>query len=118
MKQHVIVESFSYEHGSPPNAALTFDCRRMRNPHVIATLKPLTGKDEAVRAFVKTDPQCKPMIDGVVHSVLLARDFGIAVRVAFGCYGGRHRSVAMAELSAKALRDAGCDVDVRHSALS
>jgi RNase adaptor protein for sRNA GlmZ degradation len=47
-----------------------------------------------------------------------ARDMGVIVKVAFGCYGGRHRSVAMAELAAKALRDAGCDVEIEHNALS
>jgi RNase adapter protein RapZ len=118
MKQHVIVESFSYKHGVPPAGASVIDCRRMRNPHFIPSLKPLDGRTDAVREYVKTDPACKPMIDDVVHRVMLARDGGALPTIAFGCYGGKHRSVAMAELAARSLRDAGCAVDVEHSALS
>jgi RNase adapter protein RapZ len=118
LKQHVTLESFSYKHGSPPAGASVIDCRGMRNPHLIAALKPLTGLDEAVREYVKTDPQCKPMIDNVIDWVMLAREGARPAAIAFGCYGGRHRSVAMVELVAKALRHAGCDVEVKHNALS
>ena len=74
VKQHVNLVSFSFKHGSAPAAALVFDCRRMRNPHFIERLKPLDGRHEEVREYVKTDPQFKPIIDGVVHAVLLSRD--------------------------------------------
>ena len=118
MKQHVNLVSFSFKHGEPPPGASILDCRKMRNPHHIERLKPLDGRHEEVREFVKTDPGFKPMLDDVVRRVILAREASSIPTIAFGCFGGRHRSVAMAELAAKALRDAGCDVSVTHRALS
>ena len=118
MKQHVNLVSFSFRHGRPPAGASVLDCRKMRNPHFVERLKPLDGRHEEVREYVKTDPAFKPMLDDVVRRVILARDGRSIPTIAFGCFGGKHRSVAMAELSAQALRNAGCDVEVKHSALS
>jgi UPF0042 nucleotide-binding protein len=83
----------------------------MRNPHSIADLRELTGRDRPVQSYVRTDPRFKPIIDEALHEAGLGRS------IAFGCYGGKHRSVAMAEILAEALRKAGHDVAIQHIAL-
>ena len=106
------VLSFSYRDNDVPNdAALVIDCRPMRNPHHDPRLRDLTGTFSEVKDFVMTDPKFKLFFDDALQAAI-AGD-----KVAFGCYGGRHRSVAMAELIAKELRSLGHAVKVEHIAL-
>ena len=106
------VFSFGFRDGAPPqDAGFVLDCRSMRNPHHQPALRELTGKDIDVQAFVRTDPRFKPLLD---EALRMAND---GEPVAFGCFGGRHRSVAMAELLAQELRNIGNSVETIHRAL-
>lgn len=113
------VMSFSYRRGLPREADLVFDVRFLRNPHYEPTLKPLTGRDPAVAAFVAGDPGYRPFVDSLKALVgpLLPRfdtEGKSYLTIAIGCTGGRHRSVAIAEELAGWLRDAGRSVTLSH----
>jgi UPF0042 nucleotide-binding protein len=115
----VTVSSFGFARGMPPVADLVFDMRYLDNPHWQEDLRELTGLDEPVAAHVRADP-------AFASSVARIRDLLIElipryaaqgkryVNIAFGCTGGRHRSVFVAEEIAKALREAGFSPTVRH----
>jgi UPF0042 nucleotide-binding protein len=113
------VMSFSYRRGLPREADLVFDTRFLKNPHYEPALKPLTGRDPAVAAFVASDPGYRPFLDGLKGLVgpLLPR-FDVEgksyLTIAIGCTGGRHRSVAVAEELADWLRGAGRSVNLSH----
>jgi UPF0042 nucleotide-binding protein len=111
--------SFGYKHGVPGDADLVFDCRFLPNPYWDQELRPLTGLDGGVQAYV-TD---SPLADGFVNRVKDLIEFLISafdeadksvMTVAFGCTGGHHRSVTMVEVFAAWLRELGRDPHVRH----
>lgn len=113
------VMSFGYARGLPRNADLVFDMRFLRNPHWIENLRPGTGKDADVSAYVIGDPayaDSMERIAGLLRTLLPRyRSEGKAyVTIAFGCTGGRHRSVHVAEQMAARLRDAGFSPTVTH----
>jgi UPF0042 nucleotide-binding protein len=113
------VMSFSYRRGLPREADLVFDVRFLRNPHYDPALKPLTGRDPAVAAFVAGDPGYRPFLDGLKGLIgpLLPRfdaEGKSYLTIAVGCTGGRHRSVAVAEELADWLRGAGRSVTLSH----
>ena len=95
-------ESFAFKHGLPVAADLVFDVRCLPNPYYDESLRPLTGKDEPVAAFLAAQPDVVRMIDdieGFVRRWLPAyraqnRHY---LTVAIGCTGGQHRSVFTAE---------------------
>lgn len=103
--------SFSFKDRDLPDADFTFDCRRLLNPHLDPQLRPLDGRDPRVQAFVQDDPMSAAMLIKAISNV---RSEHV---IAFGCYGGRHRSVAMVELLAKRLRHVKMDVEIEHRAL-
>lgn len=104
---NVTIQSFGFAHGLPRNADLMFDMRFLANPHWEPALRPLTGEDAAVAAYVAADPAYAPAIDRIAD--LLAtlipgygREGKAYLTIAIGCTGGRHRSVAVArELQAR-----------------
>ena len=113
------VMSFSYRRGLPREADLVLDVRFLRNPHYVADLKPLTGRNPSVAAFVAGDPGYRPFIDGVKGLIgpLLPRfdtEGKSYLTIAIGCTGGRHRSVTVAEELADWLRGAGRSVTLSH----
>ena len=113
------VMSFSYRRGLPRESDLVFDVRFLRNPHYVPDLKPLTGRNPAVAAFVAGDPAYRPFIDGVKGLIgpLLPRfdaEGKSYLTIAIGCTGGRHRSVTVAEELADWLRGAGRSVTLSH----
>ena len=113
------VMSFSYRRGLPREADLVFDVRFLKNPHYDPALKPLTGSDPAVAAFVAGDPGYRPFLDGLKGLIgpLLPRfeaEGKSYLTIAVGCTGGRHRSVAVAEELADWLRGAGRSVTLSH----
>jgi UPF0042 nucleotide-binding protein len=115
----VTVMSFGYKHGVPPDADLVFDCRFLPNPHWDEELRPLDGLDEAVQEHVTGNPLAAGFIDRVQdlldYLIPAYENEGKSVlTVAFGCTGGRHRSVTMAEKAAEWLRGRGSDPRVRH----
>jgi UPF0042 nucleotide-binding protein len=104
--------SFGYARGVPRDADLVFDMRFLKNPHWVPELRPLTGLDPAVSAHVRSDPAFLPAFDAIMGLLTLllpgyAREGRAYLTVAFGCTGGRHRSVAVAEAAAAGLDSAG-----------
>jgi UPF0042 nucleotide-binding protein len=118
-KLSITVMSFSYRRGLPTGADLVFDCRFLRNPHWETTLRPFDGRDEQVRDYIAADPRLAPFeaqVRDMLDLLLPAyRDEGKShLTVAFGCTGGKHRSVAMAEMLATHLAESGWQVSKRH----
>ena len=118
----VTVHSFSYKRGLPRGIDMAFDVRFLANPHWVPELRPLDGRDPRVVAHVAADPRCAPFYDRVLDltRMLLPAylDEGKThFAVAFGCTGGQHRSVAVAERLASDLVDSGWRVSIRHREL-
>ncbi len=119
----LLFESFAYKRGVPADADWVFDARTLPNPHWDANLRPLSGRDAPVRAFLDADA------DVVRYAVQVAAflddwlprlhaDNRSYVTIAFGCTGGRHRSVYLAERLAAHARAHGWDeVAVHHREL-
>jgi len=106
----VHVASFGYKYGLPPAADLVFDVRFMENPFYIPELRDLTGRDQAVRDFVLGHPATKEFLGHVVPFLRFAlpryeAEKKARLSVAFGCTGGRHRSVVIADEVARAMRE-------------
>ena len=106
------VISFGYARGVPRDADLVFDMRFLRNPHWVPELRPLTGTDPAVRRYVLDDPEFHPAFQsmlGLLSQLLpgYAKEGRAYLTIAFGCTGGKHRSVATADAMGAALRQAG-----------
>lgn len=119
----VTITSFGFARGMPPIADLVFDMRFLDNPHWDPELRPQTGQDEPVSAFIRKDPAWDEAFARIRDLILLLlpryQAQGKAyVNVAFGCTGGRHRSVHTAEAIAAALREAGYAPSVVHRNLS
>jgi RNase adapter protein RapZ len=115
----VTISSFGFSRGMPPVADLVFDMRFLDNPHWDPDLRPLTGQDEAVGAHILADPafdEAFTRIRDLIRFLLPRyRAQGKAyVHIAFGCTGGRHRSVFTAERMALALRDSGFSPTLLH----
>jgi UPF0042 nucleotide-binding protein len=115
----ISVVSFAYRNGLPREADLVFDVRFLANPHYVDTLRPHTGKDPGVRAYVEADPNYQVLIDGLRNLLIPLlpsyRGEGKSyLTIAFGCTGGRHRSIAVAEAITGSLREAGWPVLVHH----
>lgn len=102
------VTSFGYKHGLPPDADIVLDCRFMENPFYIDELRPLTGGDKRVREFVLGNPATEGFIKETVDLLRFAlpryeAEKKAYLTIAFGCTGGRHRSVVVAEEVARRL---------------
>lgn len=111
--------SFGFSRGVPRNADLVFDMRFLRNPHWDDALRPMTGMDAAVAAYIAQDPAYEDALSRIedLLLILLPRyaDSGKTyITVAFGCTGGRHRSVHVAERVAKRLHSEGFSPTVSH----
>ncbi|MBV8685772.1 MAG: RNase adapter RapZ [Alphaproteobacteria bacterium] len=116
------VMSFGFARGLPRNADLVLDVRFLRNPYWQDDLRDLTGRDEAVAAYIAADEGYGAIRD--MEALLLTllpryRAEGKSyITVAFGCTGGRHRSVHVAERVAMRLREAGFSPTVEHRDLT
>jgi UPF0042 nucleotide-binding protein len=113
------VMSFGYKQGLPLDVDLVLDCRFLPNPHWVDELRPLTGLHEDVRHFVLDQAPAKEFLerlDGLLGLLLPAfvAEGKSYLSVAFGCTGGRHRSVAIAEAVADLLRQRGFAPTVIH----
>ena len=104
---NVTIQSFGFAHGLPRNADLVFDMRFLANPHWEPVLRPLTGEDAAVAAYVAADPAYEAAIDRIADLLVTlipgyGREGKAYLTIAIGCTGGRHRSVAVSrELQAR-----------------
>lgn len=113
------VMSFGFARGIPGNADLVFDMRFLRNPHWVDSLRPGTGKDRDVADYVAGDPayaDALERIEGLIETLIprYRAEGKSYVTIAFGCTGGRHRSVHVAERVAARLRGAGFSPTVTH----
>jgi len=119
----LLFESFAYRHGVPADADFVFDARCLPNPHWNAELRPLSGRDAAVREFLETQPLVAEYVAQVAQFLdswlpRLRSDTRSYITVAFGCTGGRHRSVYLAERLAEHYRAAGwAEVAAHHREL-
>jgi len=116
---NLFVTSFSYRQGLPREADLVFDVRFLANPHYDPELKPLSGKDAAVGEYISNDQGFEDFFDNLTSMLdsLLPRyiDEGKSyLTIAFGCTGGRHRSVFIAESMAAWLQGTGKKVHLVH----
>jgi UPF0042 nucleotide-binding protein len=115
--------TFGYKHGIPLEADLVLDVRFMRNPFYEPELRELDGRDERVRDFVLAQPGAVQFVDMVVELLsfllpLYAAEGRNRLTIAFGCTGGQHRSIVIAEELARRLREGGVqDVAVFHREL-
>lgn len=115
----LFVTSFSYRFGLPREADLVFDARFLANPFYDAALRPLTGRDAKVSAYIDADPAFAPFWSSLTQMIgpMLPRFVAEGrnyLTIAIGCTGGRHRSVAVAEKLTGWLRQQGQKVDLRH----
>jgi RNase adapter protein RapZ len=119
----ITIASFAFARGISRTADLVFDLRFLPNPHWVDELRPLTGKDQAVRDYLSADPAWGEAIDRIEALLIdwIPRYWAAGksyVTVAFGCTGGRHRSVAAAAEMAERLQRSGFAPNVRHRDLT
>lgn len=115
----VSLTSFGFKYGSPYDVDLLFDVRFLANPHFVPELKPKTGLDPAVAAYIEKDPETKPFLERLLDftGYLLPRyekENKSYLSIGIGCTGGRHRSVYVTERLAESLREKSYPVRVRH----
>jgi UPF0042 nucleotide-binding protein len=113
------VVSFGYKRGIPLDVDLVIDCRFLPNPHWVEELRPLTGLDEPVRDYVLGQPMTEGFLDSftsLLETVMpaYASEGKAYLTIAFGCTGGRHRSVAISERMAETLSELGFPPTVTH----
>jgi UPF0042 nucleotide-binding protein len=118
----VTLVSFAFPAGLPCEADMVFDARFLRNPHYVEALRPRTGKDREVAAYVEADPDWRAFL-GAVCSLLdlvlprFVQEGKKYATIAVGCTGGRHRSVVVVERLATHLGEAGWRVSTTHREL-
>lgn len=113
------VTSFGYRHGIPSDSDLVFDVRFLPNPNYIPEFKPKTGRHPSVARYIRSFPQTREFISRIsdLLQYLLPhyiREGKSYLTISFGCTGGQHRSVMMAEEFRKRLAKAGYDVKETH----
>jgi UPF0042 nucleotide-binding protein len=111
--------SFGYKHGVPQDCDLLFDVRFLPNPHFIPELRPFTGRDPKVIKYVNSFPQTREFIDRISNLLIYllphyVREGKSYLTIGFGCTGGQHRSVMIAEEVRKRLAKAKYNVKVTH----
>jgi len=115
----VLLQSFGYKYGVPPDMDLMFDVRFISNPYFVAGLKNLTGLDEAVVKFLEEQAEYKVFLEKTLDLLrfllpLYIREGKSYLRVGIGCTGGKHRSVAVTEHFSRMLAAAGTRLQVQH----
>ncbi|MGE3277156.1 MAG: RNase adapter RapZ [Vicinamibacterales bacterium] len=117
-------ESFGYKHGVPLEADLMFDVRFLPNPHFVPALRPKTGRDKAVAAYLRRQPETRTFVRRLTAFLRYLVPQYVAegkayLTVAIGCTGGRHRSVYLAETLKRDLADLkNVTTRVRHRDMS
>jgi UPF0042 nucleotide-binding protein len=115
----VSVVSFGYRYGVPTDADLVFDVRFLPNPHFVPRLREFTGKDPKVRRYIRSFPQTGEFlrrVEGLLTYLLphYIREGKSYLTIAFGCTGGKHRSVMMSEDVKKSFEKRGVTAKVVH----
>jgi UPF0042 nucleotide-binding protein len=116
---HATVLSFGFKYGLPVDADLVVDVRFLPNPHWVPELRPLTGLDPSVAAYVFSNPDSAELVRryGEVLRLIVPgylREGKRYLTLAVGCTGGKHRSVAIAEEIGRRLREEGIETHVAH----
>ncbi len=119
---NISVMSFAYRHGVPREADIVFDMRFLQNPNWVPELKDLTGRDRAVQDYIATDKNFAGFISGLENILGITipaytHDGKTYLTIAFGCTGGRHRSVCTAEKISGWLKNSGHPVNIHHREL-
>jgi len=119
----VYVTSFGYRHGVPPDSDLVFDVRFLPNPNYIPKFKKLTGRHPSVARYIRSFPQTIEFVDRISELLVYLlphyiREGKSYLTIAFGCTGGHHRSVMIADQIRKNLADAGYRAKVTHRDLA
>lgn len=120
---HINIVSFGFKYGLPQDSDYVFDLRFLPNPYFVEELKPLSGLDAAVAQFIF---QCDgaPKLIGILISLfdfilpLMEKEGRCRITIAFGCTGGRHRSVAVAERFGRDLSSSGYSITLEHRNLN
>jgi RNase adapter protein RapZ len=111
--------SFGFRHGVPEEADLVFDVRFLPNPHFVPEFRPLTGRDPRVARYIRSFPQAKKfiprisdlLVDLMPHYIHEGKSY---LTIGFGCTGGQHRSVMIAEEISERLGKEGYRVKTTH----
>ncbi len=116
------IVSFSFKRGLPGGTDMLFDCRFLTNPYWQPSLRAKDGRSDDVQAYVRSDPRYEPFFERVLDLTRLllpayVKEGKSHLSIAFGCTGGRHRSVTLAETLSKALAEDGLQVSIRHREL-
>src|SRR5579864_7458355 len=111
--------SFGFRNGLPEDADLVFDVRFLPNPHFLPEFRPLTGRDPRVAKYIRSFPQTREFIQRISELLVYllphyVREGKSYLTISFGCTGGQHRSVMIAEDVSQRLRKAGYRVKVVH----
>ena len=119
VKLRITVVSFGFKYGVPVDADLLADMRFLPNPYWVPDLRPRTGRDPVVAAYVKDRPNAQEFLDRYLPVIETVGDGYLQegkrfMTVAIGCTGGKHRSVAMSEEIVERLRAAGREAEVTH----
>lgn len=118
----LLFESFGFKHGIPLDADFVFDVRFLPNPHYDPVLRPLTGRDPEIQAFMAQQPDARALLDDIRAFIdrwlpAFVRENRSYLTVAIGCTGGRHRSVYFVEQLGRHFRAAWQKVLIRHREL-
>lgn len=116
---NLTVSSFGFKHGVPLDVDMVIDCRFLPNPHWDDALRPLTGTDPTIQQFVFAEERAQRFLDkldALLDELLpaYAEEGRTYLNIAFGCTGGRHRSVAVAEHVSATLQNRGWLPRVKH----
>jgi RNase adapter protein RapZ len=111
--------SFGFRHGVPEDADLVFDVRFLPNPHFVPEFRPLTGRHPRVAKYIRSFPQTKEFVQRISELLVYLLPHYIHegksyLTISFGCTGGQHRSVMIAEEVSRRLRKSGYRVKVVH----
>ena len=113
------IESFGYKHGIPLEADIVFDVRFLPNPYYVPSMKKLTGNNKKVQNYVLSQPESKKFADALeklIDEIIPAymREGKYHLNLAFGCTGGQHRSVTMANEFARRFKEKGKRITLEH----
>ena len=119
----LVFQSFGFKHGTPASTDFTFDLRCLPNPHWEPELRPRTGRDPEIDAFMRERPDALEMYEHIARFIerwlpLFEAENRAYLTVSLGCTGGRHRSVWFAERLAERFAAAGQGVSLRHRELA
>lgn len=115
----ITVQSFGYKHGMTMDADMVFDARFIPNPYYLKSMKHPTGNNKKIRDYVMKFPETQDFIRKAADLIQGLIPYYIkqgkrTLVIAFGCTGGQHRSVAMANLFSEIFREQGCNVTTVH----